>query len=133
LAGSQPQSDRARRPGRQRQDALAIAWLEKADVASDVHTIVKDLGLRHPAIIDLRMAGPSPSSRRLIIRPTSGRLVLVDTLPGILEEFTAIRDAQIVYIDAHTCVRSLKNVWPSLSPKARIPKRRDGWWKLRVW
>ena len=42
-----------------------------ADMAADIHAVVTELGLRHPAIVGCSMGGPSPSNTRSTIPETS--------------------------------------------------------------
>lgn len=78
-----------------------LGWTT-ADMAADVHTVVVELGLRRPALVGLSMGGTVALRYALDYPEDVGRLVLVDTYPGIPAEFAAIVEAQKAYIDSHS-------------------------------
>ena len=73
-----------------------------AEMAGDVHAVVTGLGLRRPAIVGLSMGGTIALQYALDYPGDLGRLVVVDSLPGIPEEFAGVRDSQLDYIGTHS-------------------------------
>jgi 3-oxoadipate enol-lactonase len=73
-----------------------------ADMAADIHAVVAGLGLRRPALVGISMGGTIALQYALDHPGDLSRLVLVDSLAGVPEEFADIRDQQLAFIKTHT-------------------------------
>src|SRR5215470_723199 len=78
-----------------------LGWATR-DMAADVHAVVANLGLHHPAIVGISMGGTVALQYALDYPHDISRLVVVDSFAGIPSEFAAVRDAQTAYIETHT-------------------------------
>jgi 3-oxoadipate enol-lactonase len=73
-----------------------------ADMAADIHAVAASLGLRRPALAGISMGGTIALQYALDHPADLSRLVLVDSFPGVPEQFTPVRDQQLAFIQTHT-------------------------------
>lgn len=59
-----------------------------ANMAADVHAVVAELAIRHPAVVGISMGG----AVALDYPDDLSRLVVVDSIPGVPAEFASIRE-----------------------------------------
>jgi 3-oxoadipate enol-lactonase len=73
-----------------------------ADMAADVHGLVRALGLDRPAMVGISMGGTIAMQYAADYPDDISRLVVIDTFARIPGEAAAIRDAQLEFIETHT-------------------------------
>jgi 3-oxoadipate enol-lactonase len=73
-----------------------------ADMAADLYALVAGLGLRRPALVGLSMGGTIALQYALDHPGDLSRLVVVDSLAGVPEEFAGLRDQRLEYIETHS-------------------------------
>lgn len=73
-----------------------------ADMAADVHRLVRALDLRRPAIVGISMGGTVALQYALDHPDGISNLVLLGTFAGIPPEAAELRDGQLRFIETHT-------------------------------
>ena len=73
-----------------------------ADMAADIHAVVTELGLRHPAIVGCSMGGTIALQYTLDYPGDPSRLVVLASFAGLPEQMAQTRDDQLAFIQSHT-------------------------------
>jgi 3-oxoadipate enol-lactonase len=77
------------------------AWTTQ-DMAADIFAVVAGLGLRRPALVGISMGGTIALQYALDHPADLSRLILVDSFPGVPDQFTGVRDQQLAFIETHS-------------------------------
>ena len=71
-------------------------------MAADIHAVVTELGLRHPAIVGCSMGGTIALQYTLDYPADLSRLVVLASFAGLPEQMAQTRDDQLAFIQSHT-------------------------------